>query len=253
MKAWWKLYKKEIYNISFFMLVSLLITLSWELFLFYKIHSWPLGMPFGLSFLPFSIFPLLVLWLGYNSFRQEWKDDTIYLTLSLPKAGWQINLAKLTASMTFYLAIVILTTLMIYLFQQGFIITILQGSPDPIVISWINSTILKICFVYWISGIGIFIISQFSQLISLFFDRFRGLISIVVFILSNYLLFRLSIFLAPLLKFLPDIQVDVIKELNGSLNCIPIYLDSGLIIAVAIITMGFFFGGSWLLENYLEV
>lgn len=253
MRAWWELYKKEIYNISFFMLVSLLITLAWELFLFYKINTWPLGVPFGLSFIPFSIFPLLVLWLGYNSFRQEWKEDTIYLTLSLPRTGWQLTLAKLATAMTFYLVVTVLTTLMIYLFHQGFIVTILQEAPDTTVTSWINSTIFKILFVYWISGTGIFIITQFSQLVSLFYDRFRGLITIVVFILTNYVIFRLSSFIAPLLKWLPDIPVDVIDETTMGLQQTIFYLGSGPIIATAILTIGFFFFGSWLLENHLEV
>ena len=54
MRAWWELYKKEIYSIGFFSMVALLLVFAWELFLFYKTAAWSSEVTFGLSFLPFS-------------------------------------------------------------------------------------------------------------------------------------------------------------------------------------------------------
>ncbi|MFP4662584.1 MAG: hypothetical protein ACLFPF_10350, partial [Halanaerobiales bacterium] len=66
MRAWWELYKKEVNSLGFFTMVVLLLIFGWELLLFYKIDSWTPAVTFGLSFLPLSFFPLLILWLGYS-------------------------------------------------------------------------------------------------------------------------------------------------------------------------------------------
>lgn len=253
MRAWWDLYKKEINLIVFFSAVVMLITFAWELFLFYKINKWPMGLPFGLGFLPFSFFPLLILWLGYNSFRQEWKDDTNYFILSLPRYGWEISLAKLAAGMTFYTLTSLFTLISIYFFQQSFIKTALAEVTIIASNVWIINNLIKAYFVFWLMGLGIYIVAQFSQLISLFYDRFRGLITIVVFILANYVIFRGGSFLAPALKWLPDIPVQVLNDTMMGIQEFTVYLGSGPLVGSALIIIGMFLTGSWLLQRYLEV
>ncbi|HLV09162.1 MAG TPA: hypothetical protein VKY40_03045 [Halanaerobiales bacterium] len=254
MRAFWDLYKKEINTILFFSVVTILIIFAWELFLFYKANSWPEGLPFGLGFLPFSFFHLLLLWLGYNSYRQEWKDDTSYFILSLPRHGWEISLAKLAAGMSYLTVTTIFTITLIYFFQRNFIGTIFQEAVMFIPINWIISTLFKTYLAFWLSALYIYIIAQFSQLISLFYDRLRGLISIITFILSQYLVIRGGSLLAPILKWLPDIPVQIINYTRaGGLEEYTLYIGSAPLIGSAVITLILFFTGSWLLENYLEV
>ena len=105
MRAWWELYKKEILDMIILYCCYLPGIVAWEIFLFYKADKWIIWLAFGLSFVPFALYPILILWLGYNSYRQEWKDDTHYFLLSLPRRGWEIGLAKLAASMSFYIGI----------------------------------------------------------------------------------------------------------------------------------------------------
>ncbi len=255
MRAWWELYKKEIYSIGFFSMVVILLVFAWELFLFYKAAAWSSEITFGLSFLPLSFFPLLILWLGYNAFRQEWKDDTNYFILSIPRRGWEISLAKLASAMTFYLGVTLINYLLIYFFHQGFINqeVIAQAPEGLIANNFIINTLVKITLVYWLTALVIYIITQFSQLISLYFDRFRGIVTVVVFITSNYIIFRGATLLSPLFNWLPDIPVNSFSDIEGILREFTFYIGSGPLIASIVLICGLFLLGSWILENQLEV
>ncbi|MFW6028933.1 MAG: hypothetical protein ACOCRO_01625 [Halanaerobiales bacterium] len=254
MRAWWILFKKELSNNLFVILVIALLTIAWQVFLYYKAVSWPYGLSFGLSFLPFSFYPLVLLYMGYNAYRQEWKDDTSYFLLSLPRYGWQISLAKLASSMTFYILITALTIGLIYIFQHTFIRRAILDLPGNInYMELIFNIAGRMLLAYIMMGLGIYVLSQFSQLISLFYDRFRGLITVIVFILSNYLVYRAASFLAPLLGWLPDIPITNLNILAGEVNTSRIYIGSGPFAGVFIVLLALFLLASWLLETQLEV
>ncbi|MFW6035086.1 MAG: ABC transporter permease [Halothermotrichaceae bacterium] len=246
MRAWWEIYKKEIFSISFFLLVVVLLVLGWELFLFYKIDTWEEGLPFALSFLPFSFFPLLILWLAFNSYRAEWKDETSYFLLSIPRPGWQISLAKISAGMTFYIAVTLVTSILIYLFHRELIMEGLNSAPAVITTGFITETLVKVFLINWLSALVTYVLVQFSYLVSLFYNRFRGLITLVVYILTNYLVYRLGGLLAPLFNWAPDFMV---RSINGN----GFAIGSGPFIASGIAVIALFMLGSWMLENQLEV
>lgn len=256
MRAWWELYKKELYSIGFFIMVTFILVFVWEFFLFYKMNSWPLGVSFGLSFLPFTFFPFLVLWLGYNSYRQEWKDNTNYFLLSIPRRGWEISLAKMVSSMTFYLGITLFAFLLIFLFHQNFIASqIASEIPEGALSNGLAvNLMLKMVLVYWLYGMFIYIIIQFSQLISLFFNRFRGLITIIVFTLSNYIVFRGASILAPLFRWVPDFSIRSFTDIGMRVSkSNTIYIGSGPIISSLLVLAGLFILGSWIIEKQLDV
>lgn len=255
MRAWWELYKKEIYSIGFFTMVVLLLLFAWEFFLFYKSSAWPLELTFGLSFLPFSFFPLLILWLGYNAYRQEWKDDSNYFILSIPRRGWEISLAKLTSSMSFYIVVTLLTSLLIYLFNQEYINTVIIGNAPACIFedNLVSGLLMRSLLVYWLTALAIYVITQFSQLISLYFDRFRGLVTVIVFIVTHYIIFRGAVILSPLFNWLPDFPVKAVNEGMGLVQRFTFYIGSGPIIASTLLIIALFFFGSWLLEHQLEV
>ena len=198
---------------------------------------------------------MLILWLGYNAYRQEWKDDTNYFILSIPRRGWEISLAKLASSMTFYIVVTLINSLLIYFFHQEFIYQIVIGqAPEGLFVgNFIINTLVKITLVYWLIALMIYIITQFSQLISLYFDRFRGLVTVVVFIIINYIIFRSATLLSPLFSWLPDFPVKSFSKTEGIVREFTFYIGSGPIIALIILVCGLFLLGSWLLENQLEV
>jgi hypothetical protein len=250
MSSWFELYKKELRSISFFLLVSVLIILGWQFFLLYKIDNWPLGLSFGLSYLPFGFFPLIMLWQGYQSYRQEWKDDTIYFLLSLPRPGWVVSLAKLMAGLTYQFVTVALNLIMVYIISRQ---TFWSLRPSYVTEEWILSIALKLFIVYIVIGLSLYILSQFSYLISRFYDRFKGLISIVVFVLSSYVIYRGSAIIAPVFKWLPDFPVRIIQEGMKSFEPTTIYVGSGPIVASFILLILLFALGGKLLDSHLEV
>jgi len=253
MRSWWSLYKKEIYNIWFFSLIVFLIVTGWQLFLVYKMGRWPAELIFGLSFLPLSFFPLIMLWQGYQSFRYEWKDDTAYFLLTLPRSGWQITLAKLTAGMTFYILTTLYTLLIIYLSNQSIINVFLADLPMNINTELLLNPFYQMTVMYIISGIVIYILAQFSYLISRFYNRFNGIISIVIFILSVYIVHRGGSLLGPIFKWIPDIPIHIMDGMAGVFQERIVYVGTGPIIGSLIMLIVIFFAGSWIFEKHLEV
>ncbi|MEJ6949623.1 hypothetical protein [Natronospora cellulosivora (SeqCode)] len=251
MRAWWSLYKKEFANNLFIMSVIILLTLAWQIFLFFRIDIY--GLSFGLSFLPIAFYPLIVLYMGYNGFKQEWKDDTNYFILSLPRYGWQISLAKLASVMSFFIVVSVVSLFLTYILQYRFI------NPEILIpeISQIRDILIKsviqLFIGYLFIGLGIYILAQFSQIISLFYNRLRGLITVIVFILSHYLIFRGATLLAPLLGWLPDIPIETFNYNNGLLNTFVIYIGSGPFVGLLIMLIALFLLASWILESQLEV
>lgn len=256
MRAWWELYKKEILALSFFTVVIFLALFAWEIFLFYKADKWIIWLAFGLSFVPFALYPILILWLGYNSYRQEWKDDTHYFLLSLPRRGWEIGLAKLAASMSFYIGISLVTLLMIFVFHHGFIRgmvidNIYKNALEP---GMFIGLAIRLLLAYWIHGLTLYIAAQFSQLVSLFYDRFRGLITIIVFSLFPYVVYRGAILLAPLFRWLPELSLGNFVYFEfGIPRIISLSIGSGPFVAYVLMITAMFLLGSWLVEKHLEV
>ncbi len=253
MKAWWHLYRKEIINLAFFILIVFLLITMWLLFLAYKLGRWPGELVFGLSFLPLSFFPLIMLWQGYQSFRYEWKDDTAYFLLTLPRPGWQITLSKLAAGMTIYIVFTIYTIISIYVANRDFIGGLFSELPANTMEGELINVLLQIIFLYIIAGMVIYILAQFSYLISRFYNRFNGVISIVIFILSVYILHRGGSILAPIFRWMPDIPIHSVQMVAGITRENVIYIGSSPFVGSFIMLIFLFLLGSWFLENYLEV
>lgn len=254
MRAWWELYKKELYTLSFLLLVVVLLISFWNLFLFFKIDVWPEGVSFGLSFLPLSFFPIIILWLAYNSYQQEWKDDTNYFILSIPRRGWEIGLAKVASFMTFYIVVSLVSVTFILIFHQSLIRELIGVIQDEAInIGIIHRVIIKILLAYWIGALGIFIKVQFSQIVSLFYDRFRGLITIIVFLITNYGLLRMTGILCKLFRWCPDLLLESFNVSYFFVENLNIKIGSGPIIATLLLDIVVFLLGSWILEKHLEV
>lgn len=253
MRSWISLFKKEIRGMLFTILVAVLLVTAWEVYLTTKINSWPLGLTFGLGFIPFVIFPLIMLVNGYQSFRQEWKNDTIYLLKSLPRSGKELVSAKLVSNILVYVILTLYTFGLHMFFHWAQVKLVLKQMPEPT--SSIVSTrmIVFLVITYLVMGIIPYIISQFSYLVSCVFNRLRWLISIVVFILSHYLLIRLGGFISRLFNWMPDIPLDVTWSGPYGSEVTTMYLGSGPIIASLLILIGFFLTGSWILEKQLDV
>jgi len=253
MRSWVSLFKKEIRSMLFTILVSVLLVSAWEIYLITRMDVWPLGLTFGLGFIPFAIFPLIMLVQGYQSFRQEWKNNTIYLLKSLPRSGYEIVSAKLASSSLVYIVLT-LYTFGLHMFFHWSQLKILMGQlPEAVNSSYSTRMLVLGIITYIVIGIVPYLLSQFSYLVSCFYGKFRWLVSIVVFALSHYILVRLGGFIARLFNWLPDIPVDVMWSSPYGEEIATIYLGSGPILAALLILIGFFMAGSWILEKQLDV
>ncbi len=253
MRAYWELYKKDFRSMSFAMLVISLLILGWHFFLVYKKYQWGVALTFGLSFIPFAFFPIIALWMGFQSFRQEWKDDTIYGLLTLPRSGLVLTSTKLLVGMTCYIGVSILLSGLIFFSYQDFIEEGLQLIPYQMNRGLLIGYIVKAILVYWIIGAIIYIISQFSYLISKFYNKVSWLIVILVFNLSQYLIFRGGGILAPLFTWAPDISIGIENVRMGIFYSETLEIGTGPLLASLLIVIGIFFVGSWVLEKQLEV
>jgi hypothetical protein len=247
------LFKKEMRSMLFTILVSGLLVTAWEIFLITRMNRWPLGMTFGLGFIPLGILPLIMLVQGYQSFRQEWKGNTIYLLKSLPRKGYEIVSSKLAASGIVYIILTLYTVGLHLFFHRQHFSTLMGEVPGQVAESYSPRMIVIAALIYLAIGIIPYIMSQFSYLVSCYFSKFKWLVSIVVFGLSHYLLGRISGFIARLFNWLPDIPLDIMWSGPYGQETATIYIGSAPIIAVVIVFLGFFFTGSWILEKQLDV
>ena len=252
MRSWSRLFIKDLKGQLFLLVFAVLLNLAWQFFLYTRYGNWPGELAAGLGFLPFFFLPLLMLITGYQSFREEWRDETIYFLLSLPRPGWFLALSKLAAAMTSFLSISLLGALFLYLFHHQKLLALMDYPQAPPA-----ETTLKIMALvalgYVAVAINFFILGQFSYLVSKIFNRGRWLISIVVFFGSGYILQRLALILAPVFGWVPPLSFKVEGVMNGQPITTSLQVDSGPFLAALLILGVIFFLGSWILENYLEV
>jgi len=253
MRGWLSLFKKELRTKLFTILVSILLISGWEIFLMTKTEVWPLGLSFALGFLPLTIFPLIMLIQGYQSFRKEWNNQTIYLLKSLPRKGYEVVSSKLVSSTLIYIVLTLYTLGLHMFFHWYQVKYLLRNVPPAVANNYSHRMAVIAVLIYLAVGVVPYVLSQFSYLVSCFFSKFRWLVSIVVFILSHYLLLRLGGLVARLFNWMPDIPLDAMWTGAGGEQSVTIYLGSGPIIAALIIIIGFFFTGSWILEKQLDV
>ena len=106
---------------------------------------------------------------------------------------------------------------------------------------------------YLIIGIQLYLITQFSYIIASFYNRFRILISILVFLLSHYLILRLGGFLNYLFNWLPDFPAAVFMESPAGVREATVYIGSAPFMVILLIMTGLFFLNSRLIASDVDV
>ncbi len=253
MKKWFALVKKEFRQINILIVVSVLIIAAWEIFLLTRGENWPPGVTFGLGFIPLFFLPVIMLYLGYSSYRKEWENDTIYFLKTLPRKGYEINSAKFISAFLYFALISMLTLYVHLFFHQEFMSWMIDQMPAvlnaEIIVQFLRVNIIM----YLTAGIQLYLITQLAYLTASFFARFRLLISIVVFILAHYLLYRVGGMIALILNFLPDFPITIMMESPAGVEAATVYLGSGPIAAVIILLSGIFWFNSRLIGREVDI
>jgi hypothetical protein len=249
-KKWWQLYKLEGRNNWFFYLIVSLLVGGWYLFL--GLQNWGQIIISILSYLPFFLFPCIIIWAGFQSFRREWKQQTIYSLFSLPRSGWQIAGIKLAVAISFYLGLTLVAGGLLLVVNEEVLTTVSsqQLGGATAVSGW---DLLQIVAAYWLVGAGLYITSQFSYLVSRIYARWRGIISILVFLLVQYLVIRGGSLLAVLFNWVPKITIKSQLLLPEAVPLTAVQLNLAPILGSVVIVCFIMGLSSWLLETQLEV
>lgn len=253
MRSILSLIKKEVEQLNVLFVVSTLIIAFWEWFLITRTDNWPPGISFALGFIPLFFLPLMMIFLAYNSYRSEWGNNTIYLLKILPRRGYEINMAKFLPAFIYYL---LLSTALIAVnlyFNQGLVAQILNEAPEMIGWQMSRQFLILSYSAYLITGIQLYLITQFSYIIASFYNRFRLLISILVFILSHYLIIRLGAIINYLFGWLPDFPLTVLLEGPAGVSESVIYIGSAPFASVLLLMTALFFINSHLIAAEVDV
>ncbi|MGM0603594.1 MAG: ABC transporter permease [Bacillota bacterium] len=253
MKSIISLIKKELRQLNILIIVSTLIIAGWEWFLITRTENWLPGISFGLGFIPLFFLPLIMMFLAYTSYRNEWENSTIYLLKILPRKGYEINLAKFIPAFGYYLILSAVLLAVNIFFHQGLIEQMLNEAPDIIGRQMSKQVFLLSYLAYLITGIQLYLITQLSYIVASFYNRFRLFISILVFILSHYLIIRIGGFLNYLFNWLPDIPVTVFIENPAGISESTIFIGSAPLIVIMLIMIGLFFLNSHLIASDVDV
>ena len=253
MRSLLSLIKKEIKQLNILFIVSTLIIVVWEWFLITRTENWPPGLSFGLGFIPLFFLPLIMIFLAYNSYRSEWGNNTIYLLKILPRKGYEINLAKFLPAFIYYLFLSVGLIAANLYFHQGLIAQILNEAPKIIGRQMSRQFLVFSFLAYLITGIQLYLITQFSYIIASFYNRFRLLISILIFILSHYLIMRLGGFINYLFGWLPDFPLTVFMESPAGVSESIIYIGSAPFASVLLLMLALFFLNSHLIATEVDV
>ena len=230
------------------MILLLVFVGVWDLFLFSRQDSWDKSLVFILSFIPIIFLPFYALVGGFYTLHEEWRKKSIVQLLSLPVRCITITGTKLLAVWLESVVFIVVTFIGAILFNK-------KANLDPIPIQ----VLIQYGLLILITAILVSILSQFSYIIGRVFRRIRWLISIWVFLLTGWGIFRYYGYLNPFFSFVPNIQLNSwflsgIWQYLGDTSTpqtIQIHGPTTTVLLLSFILV--FFLGSWVLKKYTEV
>lgn len=244
---WWQQYKKELMSHRGEILLIAGALVVWTAFLLSRLDVWLPQVVAGTYWVPMGFLPLWALWTSVQLYRQEWRENTAYLMLSLPARAWVITSAKLAALLTAVVGFVLLIAAggWLVLSRTG-VLEALAASPEFAMIprEWMVKMALFAGAVMLAGFAAVALAAQFAYVFSRLFSRFRGLVMVWTWILLVWLVGRVSELGWLPLGWLPDIYVRSLHIVFGIPEFALVKIESGPIVAVAL-----FFGGLYTLLN----
>ncbi|MGM0421159.1 MAG: hypothetical protein ACQEQG_09185 [Bacillota bacterium] len=251
--AFWELYKKELRNTAFAVGTMLVFTLGYQLYLYTRIPSQGFYLFGGSIFLVFIIYPIYFFSLGYRTFSQEWKDQTIYFLKMLPRRGTTIVGAKFLAAVTGILLLVGAGGLSTWVVGDAALEYYGNLLPKSLSDFSLGSSLILVGIGYVWTTLFFYFLAQLAVLVSRFYEKFRWAVSFVVFILGGYISLRLTGVLAGILNWLPKIDFHFTSIINNEQAITTLSISSGAFLALGIILALLWIGNGLLLEKALEV
>jgi len=249
---WRQQYKKELMANRAEALFLLGFYALWTVWLLSRAGVWEPEAVIALYIAPLSgILPLWALWTSVQLYRQEWRENTSYLMLSLPVRAWKITSAKLAALLTGVLALCLLSGagLWLLMVRTGLLAELFGRNLFALVpLEWLVRVSL-LAFGGMLAGLVVLaLFTQLAYVFSRLFTRFRGLVMLWTWALSFWLLIRVGDLGSRLLGFLPDFRLRMLSVRNGVPEFEVLTIDSGPFVAIVLLLFGLY----WLLNAVLE-
>ncbi len=247
MKDLSRLLYKDLKLNRFFLIFLPVITGLWHVFLTSRPGLWQ-GMPpaaIPLAFLPLILLPFWALLVGFNSWRQEWREKTIFLLGTLPVSGIKLVTAKLLALLALVIIILVVFIISLIVFID---MTIIQESIG-LNMFFIEGAKILLLFLFFITIIAV--LTQWTYITSRLVERFSGLAAFLIFFISAWGIVRAGALLQPVFAWVPLITFsDFTITDNGYSSSV--YLDMSNILSLLAVAALLHLASGYLLEREID-
>lgn len=254
---WWQQYKKELMGNRTELLFLLGFFLVWTLFLLSRAGVWEPAVVIALYGAPPSgILPLWALWASVQLYRQEWRENTSYLMLSLPVRARVITSAKLAALLTGVLGFALLFAVggWLLLARTGLWGEVFQRHVFSL-IPWEYAVKMSLLTggAVLAALVIVALVAQFAYVFSRLFSRLQGLVMVWTWVLSFWLMARVVDVGGRLLAFMPDFHLRLLTIHNQVPEFEMVTVESGPLWALALFVAGLYTLLNAVLERAVEV
>ncbi len=264
----WVMYKKDVMNLKTESIFMLAFVLGINAFVYYQVMTSESTFGAGgygiLSSMVVFGALFLVFIRSFSLVSSEWKDNTLHMIMPLPIGGNTIFFSKLLAilTQTFIVGGISfgLTLGAVYMIlelediQQIFNFLAMDSGS---VLSSNLMEIVKMAGYGFVSFASLIIIVFFSSVVGRMFTKLSGLITFVVFILSNVLLSQITRLIDGAVNFDQGSRVMFLGEPGGGMSGSMAFMSTpellfGIVFTV-LTSLMFFFTTTYLYEKKVEL
>ena len=251
------LYKKDLKASRFELALIAGIILVINLYIFYKTTTgWPMQVGFGMNMGGAIAIFIAIFIKAFMTVRNEWKENTVYLMMSLPVSGKMIFLSKLLSLLTQWIALEALVGLGAFLFFRGMMTPYDWGKLAAIPFGF-KMEIVKMMFLVLLGANQALILAFFSSVIGKLVNKFSGLITFGTFIGGNILISKIS---SMIINVVSKYQLEDLgsRQINLSDGTAWVtIMPNSLYIAIALVITGvsvaLFFGTAEIYDRRVEL
>lgn len=212
--------------------------------------AWPEETSMIATIIPVVFLPIWVLWQSFQTLRSEWREDTVYTLLILPVPGWQVMLAKLTAILVEYTALLIVIVAGVLACFPMLTHEVLQSIPS---VAWLvrNGFLLYLFSLVMLFSMITFV--QLAFLVGKMIGKVQGLVALWTLVLGGWLTNKIGALLEPLFRWIPKLPLHKLLRLDEIRQGVVADLDLAPEIGFWLATIAVFILTSYLFEHYVEV
>lgn len=251
----WQLYRRELGASRTFMVTVPCLIVLWNLFLLYQTRVWPMAVPGMLSLAPLFLTVPWAAIASVQSWRRQWQDNTVQLTLALPMPGWSFPVAKSMAVITetaLYAAVAVLAGLP--LLGRLFRLMADRGVPPSLLLAAGLTNVPQLLVVAILVAVVGCLMLQLAYLTGRLVGRWGTAVLPLALVLSLWALLRIGAGLNLLLVWVPPLVFrDVVAVARGVYQLRPLFVSPAPFLSILAVGAGYLRLIAWLLERQVDV